>query len=407
MEKSTKQKMNKKPITTVANLILHKNTTLIAIVVLLILLIIEGFTGIPVHKSIVFFLSISVLMLILAFAVLKRMSGFSLKNTAFLLTHAGLFMVLLFGCLGSLQFQKLYVRTFHGVTENIAFDDDSSVYQLPFQITLKNFEAEFYDNHQPKSYKAEIMLKDGDTEKQVVLAVNHPVRFMGYDVYLSSYDRRNPNNPDFVLFITVYDPYVYAKYFGIIVLLMGLFLYICTLSFSKNRLVSLFIALFGLGFSYMVFSPYLFKVKNLVPALQSLWFVPHIAVYMFAYGALAVACLLSIYTICTRRGEKFFVPTELATYFSLKLGTCLMGIGLLFGALWAKIAWGNFWSFDLKETWAAIAWFAFLGVLHFKYAYKNRPKTLAILVIIAFLLLQMCWFGVNYLPEVLKSLHRY
>jgi ABC-type transport system involved in cytochrome c biogenesis permease subunit len=75
--------------------------------------------------------------------------------------------------------------------------------------------------------------------------------------------------------------------------------------------------------------------------------------------------------------------------------------------LWAKTAWGNFWSFDLKETWAAIAWFAFLGVLHFKYAYENRRKTLATLVIIAFLLLQMCWFGVNYLPTVLQSLHRY
>ncbi|MDR0438561.1 MAG: cytochrome c biogenesis protein ResB, partial [Bacteroidales bacterium] len=307
----------------IVSLILHKNTTLIAIAVLLILLIIEGFTGIAVHKSIIFFLSISILMLILAFAILKRMSGYSLKNTAFLLTHAGLFMVLLFGCFGSLKFQKLYVRTFHEVPENIAFDDEYSMYQLPFQITLKNFEAEFYDNHQPKSYKAEIMLKDGDTEKQVVLAVNHPTRFMGYDVYLSSYDRRNPNNPDFVMFLVVYDPYVYAKYFGIIVLLAGLFLYIFTLSFSKNRLVSLFIALFGLGFSYMVFSPYVFGGKKLIPALQSWWFVPHIAVYMFAYGALAVACLLGIYTICKRRGVVHNAPTNNSMDFSLNLGISL------------------------------------------------------------------------------------
>jgi ABC-type transport system involved in cytochrome c biogenesis permease subunit len=208
------------------------------------------------------------------------------------------------------------------------------------------------------------------------------------------------------MFLVIYDPWVYAKYVGIIVLLAGLFLYAWNLSFVKNRVASLFVALFGLGFSYMVFTPYLFRGKNLVPALQSWWFVPHIAVYMFAYGALAVACLLSIYTFFKRnRGGESTLQTP--TDFSLNLGVSLMGIGLLFGALWAKTAWGNFWSFDLKETWAAIAWFAFLGVFQFKNAYENRRKTLAILVIIAFLLLQMCWFGVNYLPEVLKSLHRY
>jgi ABC-type transport system involved in cytochrome c biogenesis permease subunit len=221
-------------------------------------------------------------------------------------------------------------------------------------------------------------------------------------VYLASYDRANPQNPAFVAFLVVYDPYGYAKYFGIIVLLLGLFLHIWNLPFAKNRSVLWSIALVGLAFSWMVFSPYLIRGKQLVPALQSVWFVPHIAVYMLAYGALAVACLLSIFTLFKRKES-----IETATDFTLHLGTSLMGIGLLFGALWAKKAWGDFWSFDLKETWAAIAWFAFLGVLHLKYFYVNRRKLLAILVIVAFLLLQMCWFGVNYLPEVLESLHRY
>jgi ABC-type transport system involved in cytochrome c biogenesis permease subunit len=189
-------------------------------------------------------------------------------------------------------------------------------------------------------------------------------------------------------------------------LLAGLFLYMLNLPYAKNRVVSLFVALFGLGFSYMVFAPYVFGGKNLVPALQSLWFVPHIAVYMFAYGALAVACLLSVYTLC--RSDARITPTiKTSTDFSLNLGILLMGVGLLFGALWAKTAWGNFWSFDLKETWAAIAWLAFLGVLHFKNTCKDRRKILSILIITAFLLLQMCWFGINYLPDFLRSLHRY
>jgi ABC-type transport system involved in cytochrome c biogenesis permease subunit len=104
--------------------------------------------------------------------------------------------------------------------------------------------------------------------------------------------------------------------------------------------------------------------------------------------------------------------------FSLILGTMLMGIGLLFGALWAKKAWGSFWSFDIKENLAAIAWIAFLIALHFRYVYKKRRtetqnsgsaklKALSILIIIAYLLLQLCWFGINLLPETFTSLHRY
>ncbi len=382
--------------------ILHKHTTLITLAILLILLIVEGLTGKPIHESIGFVICLSVLMLILLLAVLKRMSHLSRKNTAFLLTHAGLFMALLFGCLGSLNFQKLHVRTFPEIPENIAYNDDSYVFQIPFQIILKNFKAEFYENGQPKSYIAKVVLQNDETTDTVSLEINHPMRFMGYDVYLESYDQSNLESPQYVTFLTVYDRYVYAKYFGIIVLLIGLFLNICNLSFSKNRVIAVFVALFGIGFSMMPFGKYLWGGKHLVPALQSLWFVPHIAVYMLAYGALAVAVLLSIRTLFN--SKKNLQP---ATDFSLNLGVSLMGIGLLFGALWAKTAWGNFWSFDLKETWAAIAWFAFLGVVHFRYSYVNRRKELAILLIIAFLLLQMCWFGVNHLPAILESLHRY
>ena len=355
------------------------------------------------------------------------------KSVAFWLTHAGLFLTLLFAGLGTFEHQRLHVRAFTKISENIAISDNREIFLLPFRITLKNFEAEFYDNHQSKSYKADIVLHYNGTRKEVLIQVNHPVRFMNYDIYLSSYDRSRPN-PDYAIFLVIYDPWVYPKYVAILILLAGLFLYVWKLPYAKNKLVSLFILLFGLGFSYMVFSPYLFGGKNLVPALQSWWFVPHIAVYMFAYGALSVACLLSIYTLFARtqnpkskihastplsdrkkstlrlrsatvKNPKLFIQS--ATVFSLKLGTFLMGIGLLFGALWAKEAWGGFWSFDLKENLAAIAWIAFLSALHFGYFYGNRKKTLSILIIVAYLLLQLCWFGINLLPESWQSLHRY
>ena len=337
---------------------------------------------------------------------MKKITTFILrKSIAFWLTHVGLGLTLLFMCLGSFQFQKLHLRAFTELPENVAISDDHHMFLLPFQITLKNFEAEFYDNRQPKSYKADIVLQNEDTQKQVLLQVNHPARFMGYDIYLSSYDLHNPNQAEYVILLVVYDPWVYAKYIGIIMLLTGLFLYIWKLRISENRLVFWIILLFGLGFLLIPFSAYLFGGKNLVPALQSWWFVPHIAVYMFAYASLSVATLLGIYTLF--RSKKHFAPVRSSIDFSLKFGVFLMGIGFLFGMLWGKTAWGNFWNWDLKEIWAAIAWIAYLGVLHFNHYCKDRIKTLSILIIIAFLLLQMCWFGINYLPESWKSLHRY
>jgi hypothetical protein len=341
------------------------------------------------------------------------------------LTHIGLLLVLLFALLGNSQLQKLRLQAFPERAIDVAYDDEMAMFQLPFHITLNGFEAEFYNNGQPKSYKADVVLSGDGSERQAVLEINHPARFMGYDVYLESYDQTNPQNPDFVTFIVVYDVYVWAKYISIIVLLLGLFWGIYKLPYRQNRAVALSVLLFGLGFSLLPFGGYLFGEKHLIPALQSIWFVPHIAVYMLAYGALTIAFLISIYLLLN--GKK---DVQKPLNFSLKLGVSLMGIGLFFGALWAKTAWGRFWNFDLKETWAAIAWVAFWGVLHFNSFVASTPlshrsavvepfgfaqdklrrsyqKLLAIFIIIAFLLLQMCWFGINYLPEGWKSLHRY
>jgi ABC-type transport system involved in cytochrome c biogenesis permease subunit len=361
------------------------------------------------------------------------------KKIAFWLTHIGVFLTLLFMSLGSLELQKLHVRAFRELPENMAISDKNEMFLLPFQITLKNFEVEFYDNHQPKSYKADIILQNDNTEKNHLLQVNHPARFMGYDIYLSSYDLSNPNASDYVILKVVYDPWVYPKYVGILTFLAGLFLYVLKLPFTKNKLISLCVLAFGLGFSMIPFSPYLFGTKNLVPALQSWWFVPHIVVYMFSYGALTIATLLAVYTLLKRlralrlrsvsadvkrslsevetpvfkhAGADVDVRTKKNIDFSLKLGTILMGIGFLFGMLWGKTAWGNFWNFDLKENLALLAWIAYLGVLHLNVrALRATPlqykKTLAVLIIFAYLLLQLCWFGVNLLPEFLTSLHRY
>ena len=92
--------------------------------------------------------------------------------------------------------------------------------------------------------------------------------------------------------------------------------------------------------------------KTLMPALQSPWFAPHVIVYMFAYAVLGASTVMALYLLCFKKGkvsDEEYEITDNLVY----VGLAFMTIGMLFGALWAKEAWGHYWSWDPKETWAA------------------------------------------------------
>ena len=142
--------------------------------------------------------------------------------------------------------------------------------------------------------------------------------------------------------------------------------------------------------------------KTLMPALQSPWFAPHVIVYMFAYAVFGVATLMAIFQLVKEKS----LTSQLDDL--VYVGLAFMTIGMLFGALWAKEAWGHYWSWDPKETWAAITWFAYLVYVHFRLAYPSRLRPALWMLIIAFILLQMCWWGINYLPSAQGvSVHTY
>jgi len=147
--------------------------------------------------------------------------------------------------------------------------------------------------------------------------------------------------------------------------------------------------------------------KTLMPALQSPWFAPHVIVYMMAYALLGAAVVMSVYLLFFKKGtdtNKEMEITDNLTY----VGLSFMTLGMLMGALWAKEAWGHYWSWDPKETWAAITWLAYLVYVHYR---QYRPRTVRPalwVLIIAFILLQMCWWGINYLPSAQGvSVHTY
>ena len=145
--------------------------------------------------------------------------------------------------------------------------------------------------------------------------------------------------------------------------------------------------------------------KTLMPALQSPWFAPHVIVYMFAYAVFGVATLMALYGLIS---SKFFAKNFGGIDNLVYVGLAFMTFGMLFGALWAKEAWGHYWSWDPKETWAAITWFAYLVYIHYRQLPKQKPRLALWLLILSFILLQMCWWGINYLPSAQgNSVHTY
>ena len=147
--------------------------------------------------------------------------------------------------------------------------------------------------------------------------------------------------------------------------------------------------------------------KTLMPALQSPWFAPHVIVYMFAYALLGAAFVMAIYLLWFKKQPAGHTEMELTDNL-VYVGLSFMTLGMLFGALWAKEAWGHYWSWDPKETWAAATWIAYLAYLHYRLHRPRSYRKALTLMLVSFILLQMCWYGINYLPSAQGvSVHTY
>ena len=142
--------------------------------------------------------------------------------------------------------------------------------------------------------------------------------------------------------------------------------------------------------------------QTLVPALQSPWFIPHVMVYMFSYSFLGCAFLLALVGLFKPKADVMPAADTL-----IYIGMAFLTVGMLSGALWAKEAWGHYWSWDPKETWALVTWLSYMMYIHLRLLGKGSRKALCAVIIFSFLCLQMCWWGVNYLPTAQDSIHVY
>lgn len=141
-----------------------------------------------------------------------------------------------------------------------------------------------------------------------------------------------------------------------------------------------------------------------IPALQSYWLVLHVTFSFIGEAFFAVSLISSIVYLATRDEEKR-KNADRVTSTAIGIGFPIFTAGaLIFGAIWAQAAWGTYWSWDPKETWALITWLTYTAYLHSRLVPSLRGRTSAILAIVGFVFTMFTFFGVNYL---LPGLHSY
>jgi ABC-type transport system involved in cytochrome c biogenesis permease subunit len=147
------------------------------------------------------------------------------------------------------------------------------------------------------------------------------------------------------------------------------------------------------------------KARPLVPALKSAWLGLHVATAVIAYGCLSLSAALAVAGLVSTRSEDDRA-SRIETLVNRLIVTAFPFLTLLIitGAIWAEYAWGSFWRWDPKETWALVTWLAYLGYLHLTRSRGWKGRKAFSLAIAAFALVLFTFFGVNFL---LPGLHSY
>ena len=214
---------------------------------------------------------------------------------------------------------------------------------------------------------------------------------------------------------------------------------------TKSRLIGALatpILFFITGFSSLTLPTDMQKALPLVPSLQSNWLMMHVSMMMISYATLIVGSLLSILYLAfsfitqekinkqnpqIRSKEQNFINTnnivlniesnnikasklsllqtiDIWSYRIIGLGFPFLTTGIISGAVWANEAWGAYWSWDPKETWALITWIIFAIYLHSRLLKGWQGQKAAFVGSIGFFVIWICYLGVNFLG---KGLHSY
>ena len=143
-------------------------------------------------------------------------------------------------------------------------------------------------------------------------------------------------------------------------------------------------------------------IGQMMPVLNSPLLSIHVSIIMMSYALLSLTFICGIMGICMQsHAEELQTLSRIFLYPALTA----MGFGIFIGAIWANVSWGNYWSWDSKETWALITFMIYAVVVHTQsLPVFRKPLVYHIYITLAFMSIAMTYFGVNYF---LTGMHSY
>lgn len=154
-------------------------------------------------------------------------------------------------------------------------------------------------------------------------------------------------------------------------------------------------------------------VRELMPALRSNWLAFHVSTAIISYGSFGVSAAVSAMFLMREKmnSSEFWqknIPEgrklDLISYRAVSLGFLFLTMVLITGAIWAEQAWGSYWSWDPKETWALITWFIYSIYLHLRISRGWKGKSAAVFAVVGFICVIFTYIGVN---TLLPGIHSY
>lgn len=361
----------------------------VSLLAIIVVVAVEGTWGYRLHSHVGYALLQLVLMIPLGVACLRESRQIR-KHLVGWFSHVGLLLILGGGLFGAPDMEDCMMIVNRVEAEHYAYKPDGKLVPMPFGVRLSDFRIDYYDDGvSPKQFTS-VLLVEG---KEMETSVNHPCSHKGWNIYQSDYDWAEGN---YSVLKMVRDPWLPVVYLGMALLAIGAVLGLKQT--WKGRWVLPVVGLLTVAFSFLSLARINFG--TLMPALRSLWFVPHLIIYMVAYSVLAIATVLGAMVAFRSKRIPADLPRKL-----LATSSSLLIIGMLCGAVWAKAAWGDYWTWDAKECWAAVTWMLTLVGMHLPH--RDRSLWPILFVWLSFLSMQITWYGVNYLPASENSMHTY
>lgn len=185
---------------------------------------------------------------------------------------------------------------------------------------------------------------------------------------------------------------------------------------NRRGVVGLLAAVLGVLMLMLVAQMPLYdaRLHPLRAVLNSYWLNIHVTMMLVSYGAFALAAAFSLGSIVSSfvgraSGGGLFNAVELEefAYRVVQIAWPLLTVGILLGAIWADTAWGRFWGWDPKETWALITWIVYTIYLHMRLVVGWRGNWASTACLVGFVMVLITWLGVSYLPWFAGGLHTY